>query len=133
MIYVSATPGPHELTKTAGAVVEQIIRPMGLVDPNVEIRPVKGQVDDLLGEIRKRTANNQRVLVTTFDRIRILRDLRRGEFDVLVGITLANAPSETAPYRTPGMPRWLPACPSPPPPRRRGRPPGPDRSHGPPS
>ncbi|MBZ5723883.1 MAG: excinuclease ABC subunit UvrB [Acidobacteriia bacterium] len=117
LIYVSATPGPYELTKTAGVVVEQIIRPTGLVDPSVEIRPVKGQVDDLLGEIRKRTANNQRVLVTTltkrmaedlaeyysevgvrcrylhsevttFDRIRILRDLRRGEFDVLVGINL---------------------------------------------
>ena len=117
LIYVSATPGPYELTKTAGVVVEQIIRPTGLVDPSVEIRPVKGQVDDLLGEIRKRTENNQRVLVTTltkrmaedlaeyysevgvrcrylhsevttFDRIRILRDLRRGEFDVLVGINL---------------------------------------------
>jgi len=97
--------------------VEQIIRPTGLVDPSVEIRPVKGQVDDLLGEIRKRTTANQRVLVTTltkrmaedlaeyysevgvrcrylhsevttFDRIKILRDLRRGEFDVLVGINL---------------------------------------------
>ncbi|MDR3701432.1 MAG: excinuclease ABC subunit UvrB [Candidatus Sulfopaludibacter sp.] len=117
VVYVSATPGPYELTKTAGAVVEQIIRPTGLVDPTVEIRPVKGQVDDLLGEIRKRTEANQRVLVTTltkrmaedlaeyysevgvkcrylhsevttFDRIRILRDLRRGEFDVLVGINL---------------------------------------------
>jgi excinuclease ABC subunit B len=117
LVYVSATPGPYELTKTAGVVVEQIIRPTGLVDPSVEIRPVKGQVDDLLGEIRKRTENNQRVLVTTltkrmaedlaeyysevgvrcrylhsevttFDRIKILRDLRRGEFDVLVGINL---------------------------------------------
>ncbi|HEY2016780.1 MAG TPA: excinuclease ABC subunit UvrB [Bryobacteraceae bacterium] len=117
VIYVSATPGPYELTKSAGVVVEQIIRPTGLVDPSVEIRPVKGQVDDLLGEIRKRTAANQRVLVTTltkrmaedlseyysevgvrcrylhsevttFDRIKILRDLRRGEFDVLVGINL---------------------------------------------
>jgi len=117
LIYVSATPGPYELTKAAGVVVEQIIRPTGLVDPTVEIRPVKGQVDDLLGEIRKRVANNQRVLVTTltkrmaedlseyysevgvrcrylhsevttFDRIKILRDLRRGEFDVLVGINL---------------------------------------------
>src|SRR6266496_3175142 len=116
-IYVSATPGPYELTKSAGVVVEQIIRPTGLVDPSVEIRPVKGQVDNLLGEIRKRTAENQRVLVTTltkrmsedlaeyysevgvrcrylhsevttFDRIKILRDLRRGEFDVLVGINL---------------------------------------------
>src|ERR1700690_2197638 len=117
LVYVSATPGPYELTKTAGVVVEQIIRPTGLVDPSVEIRPVKGQVDDLLGEIRKRTENNQRVLVTTLtkrmaedlaeyysevgvrcrylhsevstlDRIRILRDLRRGEFDVLIGINL---------------------------------------------
>ena len=117
LIYVSATPGPYELTKSAGVVVEQIIRPTGLVDPEVEIRPVKGQVDNLLGEIRKRAAQNQRVLVTTltkrmaedlaeyysevgvrcrylhsevttFDRIKILRDLRRGEFDVLVGINL---------------------------------------------
>ncbi len=117
LVYVSATPGPYELTKSAGVVVEQIIRPTGLVDPSVEIRPVRGQVDDLLGEIRKRTACNQRVLVTTltkrmaedlaeyysevgvrcrylhsevttFDRIKILRDLRRGEFDVLVGINL---------------------------------------------
>jgi excinuclease ABC subunit B len=117
LVYVSATPGPYELTKSAGVVVEQIIRPTGLVDPSVEIRPVKGQVDDLLGEIRKRTEQNQRVLVTTltkrmaedlaeyysevgvrcrylhsevttFDRIKILRDLRRGEFDVLVGINL---------------------------------------------
>ncbi len=117
LVYVSATPGPYELTKAAGVVVEQIIRPTGLVDPSVEIRPVKGQVDDLLGEIRKRVDANQRVLVTTltkrmsedlaeyysevgvrcrylhsevttFDRIKILRDLRRGEFDVLVGINL---------------------------------------------
>src|SRR5574337_1990217 len=62
MIYVSATPGPYELTKSAGVVVEQIIRPTGLVDPSVEIRPVKGQIDDLLGEIRKRVADGQRVL-----------------------------------------------------------------------
>src|SRR5436309_2927568 len=117
LVYVSATPGPYELTKSGGVVVEQIIRPTGLVDPTVEIRPVKGQVDDLLGEIRKRAEANQRVLVTTltkrmaedlaeyysevgvrcrylhsevttFDRIKILRDLRRGEFDVLVGINL---------------------------------------------
>jgi excinuclease ABC subunit B len=117
LIYVSATPGPYELTKSAGVVVEQIIRPTGLVDPTVEIRPVKGQVDDLLGEIRKRVDANQRVLVTTLtkrmsedlaeyysevgvrcrylhsevstlDRIKILRDLRRGEFDVLIGINL---------------------------------------------
>jgi excinuclease ABC subunit B len=117
LVYVSATPGPYELTKTAGVVVEQIIRPTGLIDPSVEIRPVKGQVDDLLGEIRKRTEANQRVLVTTLtkrmsedlaeyysevgvrcrylhsevstlDRVRILRDLRRGEFDALIGINL---------------------------------------------
>jgi excinuclease ABC subunit B len=117
LVYVSATPGPYELTKSAGVVVEQIIRPTGLIDPSVEIRPVKGQVDDLLGEIRKRVAANQRVLVTTLtkrmsedlaeyysevgvrcrylhsevttlDRIRILRDLRRGEFDALIGINL---------------------------------------------
>jgi excinuclease ABC subunit B len=117
LIYVSATPGPYELTKSAGVVVEQIIRPTGLLDPDVEVRPIKGQVDDLLGEIRKRVANQQRVLVTTLtkrmaedlaeyysevgvrcrylhsevstlDRIKILRDLRRGEFDVLVGINL---------------------------------------------
>jgi excinuclease ABC subunit B len=117
LVYVSATPGPYELTKANGVVVEQIIRPTGLVDPSVEIRPVKGQVDDLLGEIRKRADANQRVLVTTltkrmaedlseyysevgvkcnylhsevttFDRIKILRDLRRGVFDVLVGINL---------------------------------------------
>jgi excinuclease ABC subunit B len=117
LVYVSATPGPYELTKTAGVVTEQIIRPTGLLDPTVEIRPVKGQVDDLLGQIHSRVANNQRVLVTTLtkrmaedlaeyysevgvrcrylhsevstlDRIRILRDLRRGEYDVLIGINL---------------------------------------------
>jgi excinuclease ABC subunit B len=117
VVYVSATPGPFELTKTAGVVVEQIIRPTGLLDPEVEIRPVKGQVDDLLGQIRRRVENNQRVLVTTLtkrmsedlaeyysevgvrcrylhsevstlDRLKILRDLRRGEFDVLIGINL---------------------------------------------
>jgi len=117
VVYVSATPGPYELTKAAGVVVEQIIRPTGLLDPTVEIRPVKGQVDDLLNEIRKRTEANQRVLVTTLtkrmaedlaeyysevgvrcrylhsevstlDRIKILRDLRKGEFDVLIGINL---------------------------------------------
>jgi excinuclease ABC subunit B len=116
-VYVSATPGPYELTKAAGVVVEQIIRPTGLVDPQVEIRPVKGQIDDLLAEIRDRAANNQRVLVTTLtkrmaedlanyytevgvrcrymhseietlERIRLLRDLRRGEYDVLIGINL---------------------------------------------
>ncbi|HEX4595414.1 MAG TPA: excinuclease ABC subunit UvrB [Bryobacteraceae bacterium] len=117
VLYVSATPGPYELTKAAGVVVEQIIRPTGLVDPQVEVRPIKGQVDDLLNEIRKRTENNERVLVTTLtkrmaedlseyytevgvrcaylhseiaalDRMKILRDLRRGEFDVLVGVNL---------------------------------------------
>ena len=117
VIYVSATPGPYELTKSGGVVVEQVIRPTGLVDPQVEIRPVKGQVDDLLEEIRKRAVRNERVLVTTLtkrmaedlseyftevgvrcrylhseietlDRIKILRDLRRGEFDVLIGINL---------------------------------------------
>jgi excinuclease ABC subunit B len=116
-VYVSATPGPYELTKTAGVVVEQIIRPTGLLDPEVEIRPVKGQVDDLLGQIRQRVEAGQRVLVTTLtkrmaedlaeyysevgvrcrylhsevstlDRVTILRDLRRGEFDVLIGINL---------------------------------------------
>ncbi len=117
VLYVSATPGPYELTKSAGVVVEQIIRPTGLVDPQVEVRPIKGQVDDLLNEIRKRTENNERVLVTTLtkrmaedlseyytevgvrcaylhseiaalDRMKILRDLRRGDFDVLVGVNL---------------------------------------------
>jgi excinuclease ABC subunit B len=116
-IYVSATPGPFELTKSAGVVVEQIIRPTGLVDPQVEIRPVKGQIDDLLAEIRDRAALNQRVLVTTLtkrmaedlanyytevgvrcrymhseidtlERIRLLRALRKGEYDVLIGINL---------------------------------------------
>src|SRR5271165_6600052 len=117
IIYVSATPGPYELTKSAGVVVEQIIRPTGLIDPPVEIRPVKGQIDDLLAEIRTRAAINQRVLVTTLtkrmsedlanyytevgvrcrymhseietlERIKLLRDLRRGEYDVLIGINL---------------------------------------------
>jgi excinuclease ABC subunit B len=116
-VYVSATPGPYELTKSAGVVVEQIIRPTGLIDPEVEVRPVKGQIDDLLHEIRERTAKNERVLVTTLtkrmaedlaeyysevgvrcrymhseietlERIKILRDLRKGEFDALIGINL---------------------------------------------
>ncbi|PYU36570.1 MAG: excinuclease ABC subunit B [Acidobacteria bacterium] len=116
-IYVSATPGPYELTRAGGVVVEQLIRPTGLVDPGVEVRPVKGQVDDLLEEIRVRAARQERVLVTTLtkrmaedlseyftevgvrcrylhsevetlERVRILRDLRRGEFDVLIGINL---------------------------------------------
>jgi excinuclease ABC subunit B len=117
IVYVSATPGPYELTKSGGAFVEQVIRPTGLVDPEVEIRPVKGQVDDLLEEIRIRAEKNERVLVTTLtkrmaedlseyfseigvrcrylhsevetlDRIKILRDLRKGEYDVLIGINL---------------------------------------------
>nr|MBA2380244.1 excinuclease ABC subunit UvrB [Blastocatellia bacterium] len=116
-IYVSATPGPYELTRVQGEVVEQIIRPTGLLDPLVEIRPVRGQIDDLLEECRIRAERDERVLVTTLtkrmaenlseyfaevgvrvtylhsdiltlDRIKILRDLRRGEFDVLVGINL---------------------------------------------
>ncbi|PYV44232.1 MAG: excinuclease ABC subunit B [Acidobacteria bacterium] len=117
VIYVSATPGPYELTKSSGVVVEQIIRPTGLVDPDVEVRPVKGQIDDLLHEIRLRESIKERVLVTTLtkrmaedlteyyrevgvrcrymhsevetlERIKIIRDLRRGEFDVLIGINL---------------------------------------------
>ncbi|MBZ5540133.1 MAG: excinuclease ABC subunit UvrB [Acidobacteriia bacterium] len=116
-VYVSATPGPYELGKTGGAFVEQVIRPTGLVDPLVEVRPVKGQVDDLLEEIRVRAERKERVLVTTLtkrmsedlaeyfaevgvrcrymhseietlERVKILRDLRRGEFDVLIGINL---------------------------------------------
>ena len=117
IVYVSATPGPYELTKSAGVVVEQIIRPTGLVDPPVEVRPVKGQIDDLLHEIRGRVSRGERVLVTTLtkrmaedlaeyysevgvkcrymhseietlERVKILRDLRKGEFDVLIGINL---------------------------------------------
>ncbi|HTT20406.1 MAG TPA: excinuclease ABC subunit UvrB [Candidatus Sulfotelmatobacter sp.] len=117
LVYVSATPGPYELTKSAGVVVEQIIRPTGLIDPEVEIRPVKGQIDDLLHEIRARVERGERVLVTTLtkrmaedlaeyyaevgvkcrymhseietlERVKILRDLRKGEFDVLIGINL---------------------------------------------
>ena len=117
IVYVSATPGAYELTRTAGVVVEQIIRPTGLIDPPVEIRPIKGQIDDLLAEIRDRSAKNERVLVTTLtkrmaedlsgyytevgvrcrymhseietlERVKLLRDLRRGEYDVLIGINL---------------------------------------------
>ena len=117
VIYVSATPGPYELTKTSGVVTEQIIRPTGLVDPKVEVKPVKGQIDDLLHEIRLREQQKERVLVTTLtkrmaedlseyyqevgircrymhseietlERIKILRGLRLGEFDVLIGINL---------------------------------------------
>ncbi|HWN98406.1 MAG TPA: excinuclease ABC subunit UvrB [Blastocatellia bacterium] len=117
LIFVSATPGPYELTKTGGEVIEQVIRPTGLTDPEVDVRPVRGQIDDLLNEVRLRVAQKERVLVTTLtkkmaenlaeyyaelgvrvrylhseiqtlDRIKILRDLRAGEFDVLVGINL---------------------------------------------
>jgi excinuclease ABC subunit B len=116
-IYVSATPGPFELTRSAGVVAEQIIRPTGLVDPEVEVRPARGQVDDLLHEIRLRAGRNERVLITTLtkrmaedlneyygelgvkcaymhsevetlERVRILRRLRRGEIDVLIGVNL---------------------------------------------
>jgi excinuclease ABC subunit B len=117
VVFVSATPGPYELSKSQGVVVEQIIRPTGLIDPPIDVRPVKGQVDDLLQEIRIRVDRRERVLVTTLtkrmaedltqyyhelgvrvrylhsdietlERVQILRDLRRGEFDVLVGINL---------------------------------------------
>jgi excinuclease ABC subunit B len=117
VIYVSATPGPYELTKSGGEVIEQIIRPTGLVDPEIEVRPTHNQIDDLLEEIRLRTEAGERVLVTTLtkrmaedlaayyaevgvrcrymhseietlERVKILRDLRRGEFDVLIGINL---------------------------------------------
>jgi excinuclease ABC subunit B len=116
-VYVSATPGPYELTKTSGVVVEQIIRPTGLIDPEVEVKPIRGQVDDLLHQIRLRVEKNERVLVTTLtkrmsedlaehyteagvkcaylhsevstlDRVKILRDLRRGVYDVLIGVNL---------------------------------------------
>ncbi len=116
-IFVSATPGEWELQQTQGEVVQQIIRPTGLIDPEIDVRPVGNQVDDLLGEIRLRVESNERVLVTTLtkrmsedlteyyaelgvrvrylhsdidtlERVEILRDLRRGEFDVLVGINL---------------------------------------------
>ena len=117
VVFVSATPGPYELSQAGGVVVEQVIRPTGLMDPPVDVRPVRGQVDDLLAEIRDRTARRERVLVTTLtkrmaedltsyyqglgvkvrylhsdidtlERVEILRDLRRGLFDVLVGINL---------------------------------------------
>jgi excinuclease ABC subunit B len=117
LVYVSATPGPYELHKAGGVVVEQVIRPTGLMDPPIEVRPVKGQVDNLLAEIRDRVGRGERVLVTTLtkrmaedlttyyhelgvkvrylhsdvdtlERVEILRDLRRGTFDVLVGINL---------------------------------------------
>jgi excinuclease ABC subunit B len=117
LIYVSATPGPYELSKSGGVFTEQVIRPTGLLDPVIEIRPVKGQVDDLIGVIRERIARNERVLVTTLtkrmsedltrylmelgikvnylhsdvetlERVAIIRDFRLGNFDVLVGINL---------------------------------------------
>jgi len=117
VIFVSATPGEYELEKASGEVVEQVVRPTGLLDPEVEVRPVRGQVDDLLEEIRQRVARNERVLVTTLtkrmaedlcayyaelgvrvrylhseidtlERVKILRDLRRGDFDVLIGVNL---------------------------------------------
>jgi excinuclease ABC subunit B len=117
VIYVSATPGPYELTRAGGVFTEQVIRPTGLVDPEVEIRPTRGQVDDLLGEIRKRADAGERVLITTLtkrmaedlagyysevgarcrymhsevatlDRVKLLRDLRAGEYDALIGVNL---------------------------------------------
>jgi excinuclease ABC subunit B len=117
VVHVSATPGPYELMKAGGVVVEQVIRPTGLMDPPIDVRPVRGQVDDLLQEIRVRAEKRERVLVTTLtkkmaedltsyyqelgvkvrylhsdidtlERVEILRDLRRGEFDVLIGINL---------------------------------------------
>ncbi len=117
IIYVSATPGDYELEKSGGVVVEQIIRPTGLLDPKIEVRPVKNQIDDLIGEIRKRVKKGERTLVTTLtkkmaedltdylerlgimvryihsdidslERVEIIRDLRTGEFDVLIGVNL---------------------------------------------
>jgi excinuclease ABC subunit B len=117
VVHVSATPGDWEIDHAGGVIVEQVIRPTGLLDPQLHVRPTKHQVDDLLGEIRERVARNERVLVTTLtkrmaedlteyygeldvrvrylhsdintlERVDILRDLRRGEFDVLVGINL---------------------------------------------
>ncbi len=116
-VYISATPGPYELGHAAGEVVEQILRPTGLMDPAIEVRPAKGQVDHLLGEVRTEVAQGGRVLITTLtkrmaedlseyyhdlgikvrylhsdiktlERAEIIRDLRRGDFDVLVGINL---------------------------------------------
>ncbi len=117
VIFISATPADYELEKSGGVVVEQIIRPTGLLDPPIEVRPIKGQIDDLIGEIRERAKRKERVLVTTLtkkmaedltdyldkigilvryihsdveslERVEILRDLRLGEFDVLVGVNL---------------------------------------------
>ena len=117
VVYVSATPGPYELTKASGRTVEQIIIPTGLVDPEIDVRPIRGQVDNLLNEIRIRVEHNERVLITTLtkrmsedlagyysevgvkcqylhsevstlDRIKILRNLRKGDIDVLIGVNL---------------------------------------------
>ncbi|MCB0280357.1 MAG: excinuclease ABC subunit UvrB [Calditrichaeota bacterium] len=117
VVYISATPAPYELTKTSGEIVEQVIRPTGLLDPGIDIRPIKGQIDDLIHEIRENVKKNERVLVTTLtkrmsedlsdylrelgikvrylhseidaiQRVELLRDLRLGNFDVLVGINL---------------------------------------------
>ena len=117
VIFVSATPADYELTKSGGSIVEQVIRPTGLLDPEIQVRPVKNQIDDLINEIRLRTSKSERTLVTTLtkrmsedltdylegigikvkymhsevdslDRVEILRGLRLGEFDVLVGVNL---------------------------------------------
>jgi excinuclease ABC subunit B len=117
VIFASATPSDYELEKSGGVIVEQIIRPTGLLDPEIEVRPIKGQIDDLINEIRQRALKRERTLVTTLtkkmaedlsdyldkigvkvryihsdidslERVEILRDLRLGEFDVLVGVNL---------------------------------------------
>jgi excinuclease ABC subunit B len=117
VVFVSATPADYELEKAGGVIVEQIIRPTGLLDPEVEVRPIKGEIDDLIGEIRQRVKINERILVTTLtkkmaedlcdyldkldikvryihsdidalERVEILRDLRLGDFDVLIGVNL---------------------------------------------
>lgn len=117
IVYVSATPGDYELKKSGGSYVEQIIRPTGLLDPQIEVRPIKGQIDDLIGEIKKRIVKSEKILVTTLtkkmaedltdyldkldikvryihsdidalERVEIIRDLRIGDFDVLVGVNL---------------------------------------------
>jgi excinuclease ABC subunit B len=117
VIFVSATPADFELERSGGVIVEQIIRPTGLLDPEIEVKPIKGQIDDLIGEVRQRVKENQKTLVTTLtkkmaedladyldkigirvryihsdidalERVEILRDLRIGEFDVLVGVNL---------------------------------------------
>src|SRR3954464_13656923 len=116
-VYLSATPGGYELGRTKGEFVEQVIRPTGLIDPEIVVKPTKGQIDDLIHEIRGRTSRNERVLVTTLTkkmsedltdylleqgirvrylhsevdtlrRVELLRELRKGDFDVLVGINL---------------------------------------------